>query len=378
MTTFFDVASVPVHSNLLYGSSEEALGQGAGSLRLGICEGCGFIQNSAYEPRLVDYRKSYEDGQGHSALFRTFADELVDQLVKDHSLRGKQILEIGCGQGDFLRRLCQAGGNSGLGFDPAYHGPMSEQVGGGEVEFRAELYGQEHADLSPDFVFIRHTLEHIADVRGFMSLLGENLRKGVSIYIEVPESYRILRESAFWDVYYEHASYFSEASLGALLERCGFRLSRIRVGYQNQYLMAEAIAGEGSTSAARPVPRHDVKELVREATNFGHRVTATLEEWRARLDDWSAAGKTVVLWGAGSKAVGFLTALGVAEKVEAIVDINPAKQGAFQAGTGHQIIAESDLRDLQPSAVIIMNPIYRDEIEEALRRVGVDAEVGTL
>jgi SAM-dependent methyltransferase len=377
-TSFFEVTAVPVHSNLLYASPEEALGQKVGRLALEVCESCAFIQNSAWEPALVDYSASYEDGQGHSALFRTFADELVDHLVKTHSLRGRRILEVGCGQGDFLRRLCAAGGNTGLGFDPAYRGSPVEEVEGGRVEFRAELYGRAHADLAADFVFIRHTLEHIGDVRGFVGLLAANLPRGVPIYVEVPESLRILRESAFWDVYYEHASYFSRPSLETLLSGCGFRVERMRVGYQDQYLMAEAVAGEAARAHGATRPDEGVREVVREARDFGRRVSATLAEWSARLDRWRSRGARVVLWGAGSKAVGFLTALGGADRVSAIVDINPAKQGAFQAGTGHPIIAGSDLRRLRPGAVIVMNPIYRDEIGRELAHLGVEAEVCTL
>ncbi|MEM9748803.1 MAG: SAM-dependent methyltransferase, partial [Actinomycetota bacterium] len=90
-------------------------------------------------------------------------------------------------------------------------------------------------------------------------------------------------------------------------------------------------------------------------------------EWRRRLQESHAAGRTTVLWGGGSKAVAFLTTLGVGDEIAAAVDINPRKHGTYLGGTGHQVIGPDDLVDLQPDEVIVMNPIYTDEIAADLR-----------
>ena len=44
------------------------------------------------------------------------------------------------------------------------------------------------------------------------------------LFVEVPDTMRILVEGAFWDVYYEHCSYFTLGSLGRLLQREKFGL----------------------------------------------------------------------------------------------------------------------------------------------------------
>ncbi len=60
------------------------------------------------------------------------------------------------------------------------------------------------------------------------------------------------------------------------------------------------------------------------------------------------------------------------------VDINPHKQGTYIAGTGQEIVAPEFLRGYHPHVVIVMNPIYRQEIEQDLRRIGLAAEVITV
>ena len=86
---------------------------------------------------------------------------------------------------------------------------------------------------------------------------------------------------------------------------------------------------------------------------------------RHRRDD--EQGKRVALWGSGSKAVGFLSTLGCRdERVPFVVDINPRKQGTFLPGTGQQIVGPDAMIEYKPDVVIVMNPVYRDEIRRDL------------
>ncbi|MEZ4613304.1 MAG: hypothetical protein R2838_24200 [Caldilineaceae bacterium] len=60
------------------------------------------------------------------------------------------------------------------------------------------------------------------------------------------------------------------------------------------------------------------------------------------------------------------------------MDINPKRHGTFMTGTGHEIIGPEFLVDYRPDLVIVMNPIYKPEIERDLARLGVVAEVLTV
>jgi hypothetical protein len=88
-------------------------------------------------------------------------------------------------------------------------------------------------------------------------------------------------------------------------------------------------------------------------------------------------GRRVVLWGGGSKAVAFLTTLGVQDEIEYAVDINPYKHGTFLAGGGQKIVAPCFLQEYKPDTIVIMNPIYRDEIQLTLAAMGLYPEIKT-
>ncbi len=77
----------------------------------------------------------------------------------------------------------------------------------------------------------------------------------------------------------------------------------------------------------------------------------------------------------GSKCVAFLTTLGTINSVQYVVDINPYRHGKFIPGVGKEIMSPEFLKEYQPDQIIVMNPIYCDEIQTMLDEMGVKAEL---
>jgi hypothetical protein len=78
-------------------------------------------------------------------------------------------------------------------------------------------------------------------------------------------------------------------------------------------------------------------------------------------------GKRTVLWGSGSKAVAFLSAVGADAEIEYLIDINPYRWGKFVPGSGKQIMPPEVVLKSPPDLVIAMNPNYTSEISNGLR-----------
>jgi hypothetical protein len=193
------------------------------------------------------------------------------------------------------------------------------------------------------------------------------------IFFMIPDATRILQDCAFEDVYYEHCSYFSPHSLDRLFRAAGFHPTEVGSEYDGQYLTIAASTGNGG--AGPLVGADQLDDLARWVQGFPDLFRSQLDFWRERLDAWRAAGKTAVIWGSGSKGVSFLTTLGLADGIEGAVDINPHRQGYFMPGTGHTIFGPDDLVALKPDVVIIMNPVYREEITADLALRGLCPEI---
>jgi SAM-dependent methyltransferase len=372
---FHEQHGVPVHSCRLVDTVEEAEAFPRGSLRLGLCRVCGFITNTAYDPSLQSYFVSYEETQGFSPRFRDFMYELAERWIDRYELQGKHVLEIGCGKGEFLVAMCERGAGGATGIDPAI---VVERVSSGaasRITFIRDLYDDRYAHLEADAVVCRHTLEHIGPVAEFLRIIRRSLDRSQDtvVLFELPDVLRVLRECAFWDIYYEHCSYFTPGSLARLFRAVGFEVLDLELDYENQYILLEAKAGN---SVVEPLPLEERPEQVAEAvTTFSNELAAVKERWHGELRELHERGGRAVLWGSGSKGVSFLTTLGIHDQVSHVVDINPYKHGKFMAGTGHEIIPPEALPELQPDLVIAMNPVYLEEIQRDLDRLGVDARL---
>jgi SAM-dependent methyltransferase len=376
--SFYKVANVPVNSCVLMRSAEEARAYPRGRIDLTFCDDCGFIFNQAFDPKLIEYSERYEETQGYSETFNAFHRALADKLIERYDLRGKRVIEIGCGKGEFLTLLSDLGENTGIGFDPTYVADRSRAAKSDRVTFVNDFYAERYAQLAADFVCCKMTLEHIPAVEQFISLVRHATERnpGAVVFFQVPEVGLILDQLGFWDIYYEHCSYFTPASLRALFERCGFDVRDVWVDYGDQYLMIEAVRAVQPARTAADAG--EVSALAGKVARFAEAVADVRAEWKARLGEWAGRGEKVVLWGSGSKAVSFLTTLGITRELQYVVDINPHRQGMFMPGTGHAIGSPDFLVEYKPDRVVVMNPIYREEIATMLKVRGVEPMISTV
>jgi SAM-dependent methyltransferase len=361
----YAVASTPVRTATVYAEHDpEAVARGA--LHLASCGACGLVFNSCFDPSTQDFSEGYEEAQDFSSVFRGYAHELAQRLTERYSLHGKRVLEIGCGKGGFLALLCRVAGATGVGIDPAADpSRIPEDLRDVLTVFKAE-YGPEHRVLveQADFVCCRHTLEHIFDPVDLLGRLREHLgdRTDVPLVVDVPSGQHVLDCGGFWDVYYEHCMYYSDEAFAAMLNRCGFDVRSTWREFDGQYLLAEAFP------AQRVATQVDgAAELLAQGTRL---IKAKRDGW----DHWlgSLPGDTnVVLWGSGSRAVGFLSAVSNSNKIAGIVDINPFRAGKYMPGFDRAILSPDQLPALGCDAVIVMNPSYREEIDENVRAVGL-------
>lgn len=145
--------------------------------------------------------------------------------------------------------------------------------------------------------------------------------------------------------------------------------------YGGQFVGIEArLHGEPISVDADAAGADDsVRELVE---RFAAHYESKRRSWGARLAKMSDNGQRAVAWGAGSKGVTFLNAVGDdGRTIEHVVDVSPRKHGSFIPCTAQRVIAPSELRELRPECVVLMNSIYRDEVAEMLDELGVNADV---
>ncbi len=375
---FHEVDNVPTNSCILFETRDEAINCNRGQIGLRFCHDCGFIYNARFQQELTEYSGRYEETQGFSPTFSRFHQSLAQEMVERHDLYGRDVMEIGCGKGEFLLLLSQLGENRGVGVDPSALPERIKDVPGAErVTLISEYFEPRHCDDQPDFLCCKMTLEHITETADFIGTIraGLDAAKRTVVFFQVPEADRIIRNCAFEDIYHEHCSYFTESSLRHLFRKNGFEVTRTAIEYDDQYLTIEAIPKAGKAVITEDDAIDELAGLVH---SFPDRLELHKQHWREIVERAKTDGKTVVLWGSGSKAVSFLTSLGIADSVDFVTDINPNRHNHYMPGTGHLIVPPEQLAEIQPGLVIVMNRIYEGEISSSLSEMGVSCALECL
>lgn len=371
--SFFEIPNAPTQSLLTISCQEEALAIPRQDIKLTFCNGCGFIFNSVFDTTIDYYTQGYEDQQGFSDTFVKWLTGVSSRFIEKYDMRGKRVVEVGCGKGDYLKLFCQIGENTGVGIDPAWVPGRGEDVEG--VSFIKDFYAAEHGQQKPDVVTCRHTLEHIHDMQGFVGTIADSVRDAQPMFFfEVPCIVRILDIQAFWDIFYEHCSYLSPGSMARLFRRNGLEVLDLYHEYDQQYLFIEARPAQNPPQDPLPL-EESVEELKAKTKTFVTQINEQLGSWRERLLRYKAEGKKVVVWGGGSKSVGFLTQFDDLGAINHVCDINPHMQGNFIPAIGKQYVGPEYLTEYKPDVVIAMNSVYLKEIGADLASRGLHPEL---
>jgi ubiquinone/menaquinone biosynthesis C-methylase UbiE len=321
------------------------------------------VFNSAFDAALIPYDARYENRQCFSTAFQEHLQTLAADLIARHRLRGKNVLEVGCGKGDFLKLLCRRAPARGTGYDTAYEGSCGRTRAG--VRFYRQYVSASDISSRFDAVICRHVIEHVADIGGFLKELHAiAIACGDPVTIlETPAFEWTADNLCFWDIFYEHCNYFTRPCLAWLCEQAGFTVTDQRLAFGGQYQLLELKARPKHSALSPRMPNIPLS-----LTFFARRAEARLVGLEKRLQ---AAGveRGWAVWGAAAKGVALINRL---KKIQPrfVIDSNPAKQGCVICGACVPVIAPSDPRIRSLALVLIVNPNYEAEMTSTLRKSG--------
>jgi len=338
-TPLYSASGLPVFQNCTYATQTEARGCPTGDMTLVQSQDTGLIYNETFDPALVTYGPDYQNEQALSGVFQKHLQSV--STVVDRHLRGRSLIEVGCGKGYFLEVLL-AHGFDIIGMDPAYEGTNPRVV-------RQPF--QPGSGYHADGIILRHVLEHVRDPVSFLQAIRD-ANGGGTIYIEVPCFDWICEHRVWFDVFYEHVNYFRLADLQRMFGTV-FEAGRL---FGEQYLYVVADLGSLRTPVADPSS----------AAAFPADFLASVNKQAAAVK--AGAGRGTAIWGGASKGVIFALMMERAGvQVDLAVDINPAKQGRYLPVTGVKVHAPDDAMKALPatSNIFVMNGNYLGEIRAA-------------
>jgi len=331
----YQVEKLPVFQNLMFSSKEEARNCIKGDMDLVQDLETGLVFNQAFNSDLMNYNSNYQNEQAVSITFRKHLDH-VSTIIQKY-FQSYSLIEVGCGKAHFLEHL-QGLGFKIVGIDPTYEGTNPLVI---------KEYFSTNTGISADGIILRHVLEHVQNPIEFLKQIRDSNGGSGRIYIEVPCFKWICDHCAWYDIFYEHVNYFQihdfHQIFGTIYE------SGHLFGGQYMYVVADL-------STIRQPKFYNKAELPEEFLN-------SINQYATQIE--SLGDKSVAVWGGASKGVIFcllMQRLGI--EIDSVIDINPAKQGKYLAGTG--ILVQSPVEGIkklpQGANIFVMNSNYLGEI----------------
>src|SRR5579859_97275 len=230
-------------------SEEYELFLEARGFRIVQCKSCGlwFVNPLPTTEELAQFYASYDDGEQWR-----FGEENFNRGVRKAILRFKRegaVLDVGCGSGNFLRCMREAG-FSVAGIEPSKTGSQyGETVQGIEIfNGMVEDYLIENAQRRFDVVTLLNVLEHLTDPKRTLLRLREAMAPGAALAVVVPDARfhallgSVRRALRLSDPYWlgrshgflsgfklpDHLTSFGPHTISLLLQRCGFGIRAIQ------------------------------------------------------------------------------------------------------------------------------------------------------
>ena len=340
------------------------------SLSYAICKDCQFVFHGEYvgDDFLGDYYKlSPMLRREESTVYEIDQNQRQGDFLKRHlNIEGWSVLEIGAHTGAFLAHLHKRYGCR------SYFDELSEEA-------RRVLASQQGLtdyrdvvkDTQMDMVVLRHVLEHIFGLDGFLDYVRAILKPDGYLFIEVPD-WSWLDEHTD-PLIFEHLNQFSTHNLIYLMRRNGWQSEAVEKSIveddpatpnrvQRLLFRPTRVVGQGNEKI--------VEQFQQFHQDCYERGTRRLEE----LVETIGKGKRIALYPASHLTFTALHESSISEAdIVGIFDIDPKKKGKVVAGI--EVFPAANLKEVRPDMILLFTMGYEREIRESFKEMGLASEV---
>ena len=327
-------------------SKEELQDDHGIDLKLVQCKYCGLVQIPT-EP--VPYYKKVIRAGGGSATMVALRNQQYSALIKLFNLYGKKILEVGCGQGEFLR-IWKNYHVRAVGIE--YDAELVTKARGEGLEVYKAFADNAATELpeAPFDAFVQFNfLEHQPHPNEMLQCIYNNLTEDGVGLVTVPSLEYIL-QNGYYELIKDHIAYYSKETLFFLFQKNGFEI----VDYQTVNRDTHAITVR--------------KRHLHDASVWQESFKILKKELLEHVNNYLAQGKKVAVWGASHQGFTLLSSLGLGDKISYIIDSAIFKQGKYSPASHIPVVDKQHFFEEPVNSIIIMAPGYTDEIASIIKQ----------
>lgn len=368
---FMSFGKMPIANGFL--APDQFAGEYFFELQVGFCPTCTMVQLVKLVDRDRLFHENYaffsSTSRRMAVHFKDFAGQVITNYLDS---RDPFVIEIGSNDGIMLEHFASRSIRH-LGIEPSANVAQVAVSKGIDTvcrffdealarEIVAE-YGQADALLGANVMCHIPYLHSVT--AGIKILLKPN---GVLVF-EEPYLSDIFEQTAYDQIYDEHAFYFSVSSISFLFERHGLEVVGIEPQNVHGGSMRYIVAHKGVRKVSEAVIAQRAKEeslgLCRTETYLQLRrnIERSREELVMLLQDLKQQGERVVGYGATSKSTTVINYCGITpDLVEFISDTTPIKQGKYSPGAHIPVRPYQDFVANYPDYALLFAWNHAEEI----------------
>jgi hypothetical protein len=327
--------TVPANSSRFFETSETALNQPTGVLQLGWNTEDPYLFNKAFNDELILHDDSYCTSVVD--LDRVAQLPTLDYFsrVANHLTESSTIVDIGCGQGEFVDAL-RVQGWQALGFDPALRRHESHL-------FPRYWQGD---DIRADLYVMRCVLPHIAHPWDFIASIAASSPRAL-VLVEFQQFQWLADHGIWYGLFHDHVNMFDAEDFSA-------RYDVIESGEFADREWGWVLIDP--TSLREPEPTRFPRQ---------QRLTELFCNRGLFLQEASRSRRPIAIWGAAGKGTVLSHALKASGAIDVhVIDADPHRWGKFLESSGLQVLSPDDALKRLPSdsVVLVCNPNHLSDV----------------
>lgn len=349
-------------------------------LKIKVCEQCWLVQTLDFTGRENLFDEDYAYFSSYSSSWLKHAQDYVNGVMPRFHLNSQsQVIEVAANDGYLLQYLVAAGIPS-LGIEPTSSTAAAAREKG--VPVLEQFFGRHCATsllqqgLAADLMIANNVLAHVPDINDFISGFALALKPTGVASFEFPHVLNMVLENQFDTAYHEHFSYLSLCSVKTMFAANGLSVfdveslpthgGSLRVWAQRSDSQLQPESPNVSAMLAR-----EMQAGIQSAGFYQQAQSRALQVKFALLSfllQARAEGKRVIAYGAAAKGNTLLNFAGVkADLIDAVIDLNPHKQGKFLPGSQIPIRGLDYLLSSQPDYLLVLPWNLLKEIRQQLQ-----------
>jgi hypothetical protein len=331
LSRVLDLGKVPAADHFPLATDPVGADEASHELAMDLCQSCGLAQ-LADDDTVTDEPRGVEP-----QALKDQAAAAVDQVAAAGWLKGDTVLEFGSPHGGTWIPL------------------LTE---------RGFATSTSRADVVLDCFGIMHE----PDQPSAFARRAEVTAPGGVLLLQYHSIATIVAQGQWNTLRHGHFAYYSLTALRQLLEQAGMRIvSAWEFDLYGGTVLVAAVHGEAESeeSVLRILAAEEALGITGPAAFGGLQRSADqhVESLRSWLTEEAEAGRTILAYGAASRAVALFSRAGIDSRLlVAVADASPAKQGRRMPGTDIPIVSPDELLAAKPDRVLLTLPDLLPEV----------------